>query len=221
MFKKPDFTQHPFLEEQDHFYHHSFFKDHSFGGEIGLENDEFEKTGRLQFFSDRSNGNNYGGKNFFRRGDIKIVLLKLLQEQPRHGYEIIRVLEERFKGFYSPSPGSVYPNLQMLEDQDLVDITKEGRKKVYQLTDKGQTYLDEHQNEDPFISRMEAFGNVDLNEMQALRAEIQHVFYEFFAVGRQVMENPEKKEQLQTLLKKTQQELSDITNDGEINKDEK
>ncbi|MDY0394549.1 PadR family transcriptional regulator [Virgibacillus halophilus] len=70
-----------------------------------------------------------------------MILLKLLQEQPRHGYELIKELEEKFQGFYSPSPGSVYPTLQMLEDQDLIHSSKEGRKKVYHLTEEGKDYL--------------------------------------------------------------------------------
>ncbi|WP_339234544.1 PadR family transcriptional regulator [Oceanobacillus sp. FSL W7-1281] len=65
----------------------------------------------------------------------------MLQEQSRHGYGLIKELEEKFKGLYSPSPASVYPILQMLEDQDLVNVIKEGRKKVYHLTDEGQAFL--------------------------------------------------------------------------------
>src|SRR5262245_47979249 len=57
-----------------------------------------------------------GGERFPRRGDLKYVVLELLNERPRHGYDIIRALEDRFRGFYRPSPGSVYPTLQMLED---------------------------------------------------------------------------------------------------------
>src|SRR5579872_3697742 len=56
----------------------------------------------------------------FERGDLKLVILDLLKEKPRHGYDIIQELEKRFHGFYSPSPGSVYPILQLLEDQDFV-----------------------------------------------------------------------------------------------------
>ncbi|WP_051387312.1 PadR family transcriptional regulator [Peribacillus psychrosaccharolyticus] len=168
MVKKNDFSQHPFFEGQSHFQSNNFF------------------TGK-------GTGVDDNGKRFFRRGDIKIVLLKLLQEQPRHGYELIKVLEERFKGLYSPSPGSVYPTLQMLEDQELVNIIKEGRKKVYHLTDDGQTYLEEHKNEDPFNSKMNMFENIDLNEMMVLRSEIQSLYHEFFLIGRLALENPKKR----------------------------
>ncbi|MEC2055780.1 PadR family transcriptional regulator [Peribacillus psychrosaccharolyticus] len=195
MVKKNDFSQHPFFEGQSHFQSNNFF------------------TGK-------GTGVDDNGKRFFRRGDIKIVLLKLLQEQPRHGYELIKVLEERFKGLYSPSPGSVYPTLQMLEDQELVNIIKEGRKKVYHLTDDGQTYLEEHKNEDPFNSKMNMFENIDLNEMMVLRSEIQSLYHEFFLIGRLALENPKKKEQLEKLLEKTRKELSNIAKDDEENTDE-
>ncbi|HET7616804.1 MAG TPA: PadR family transcriptional regulator, partial [Bacillales bacterium] len=62
-----------------------------------------------------------GGANrrVFGRGDMKFVLLKLIQRRPMHGYEMMKALEKRSFGYYSPSPGSIYPTLQMLEDQDL------------------------------------------------------------------------------------------------------
>lgn len=65
----------------------------------------------------------------------------MLKEEPRHGYQIIKDLEEKFKGFYSPSPGSVYPILQMLEDRDFVTITKDGNKKCIQLQKKVNNLL--------------------------------------------------------------------------------
>jgi DNA-binding PadR family transcriptional regulator len=217
MFKRNDFFQHTFFNGQSHFRQNDFFNENRFHRVLAMEGGNFEKTNGFHFFSGKGTGRGNEG-NFFRRGDIKIVLLKLLQEKPRHGYDLIKVLEERFKGFYSPSPGSIYPTLQMLEDQSLVDITKEGRKKVYHLTDEGETYLGNHQDEDPIISRMNKFEDVDLGEMQNLRSDIQNLFNEFFTVGRQAMVNPEKKEQLQKLLTKTRKELSNIADDGEKNK---
>ncbi|MCJ7840732.1 PadR family transcriptional regulator [Lederbergia sp. NSJ-179] len=221
MFKKHDMPQHPFFKGQGHFHHNDFFGGNRFNKEpfkskgFGMENGNFKGQGGPHFFAGKGSGGDHSGERFFKRGDIKIVLLKLLQEQPRHGYELIKALEEKFKGFYSPSPGSVYPTLQMLEDQDLVNITREGRKKVYHLTDEGRAYLEKHQNEDPIISRMNMFENVDLDEMQTLRFEMKGLFHEFVKVGRQSMENPEKKEQLQKLLEKTRAELSKIAKNEE------
>src|SRR3712207_5975654 len=65
------------------------------------------------------------GERLFDRGDLKYVILDLLRARPRHGYDIIRALEDRFRGLYSPSPGSVYPTLQLLEDQGLVSSSRQ------------------------------------------------------------------------------------------------
>ena len=67
------------------------------------------------------------------KGKFTIYNFTNVRRESRHGYQIIKDLEERFKGFYSPSPGSVYPILQMLEDRDFVSISKEGNKKSTQL----------------------------------------------------------------------------------------
>jgi DNA-binding PadR family transcriptional regulator len=78
----------------------------------------------------------------FGHGDLRLWLLKLLDEQPRHGYEIIAGLEEQFLGVYSPSPGTVYPRLAALEQEGLIEVVgeEEGRK-VYRLTDAGREEL--------------------------------------------------------------------------------
>jgi DNA-binding PadR family transcriptional regulator len=77
------------------------------------------------------------------RGDLKYVILELLREKPRHGYEIIRALEERSRGAYAPSPGAVYPTLQMLQDMDYVAGREQDGKRVYALTDAGRGFLEE------------------------------------------------------------------------------
>lgn len=84
------------------------------------------------------------GVRSFERGGIKFAILSLLKERPRHGYDIIREMEERSGGFYSPSPGAVYPTLQALEDRDFVTSTTEEGKKVYSLTEAGMAFLEEH-----------------------------------------------------------------------------
>jgi len=81
----------------------------------------------------------------FEKGDLKYVILDLLKDEPSHGYEVIRKLEERSRGFYSPSPGSVYPTLQLLEDMGYVSATQRDGKKVYAITDEGRRFLDENQ----------------------------------------------------------------------------
>ncbi len=76
--------------------------------------------------------------------DLRLVLLTLLAERPSHGYELIKALEERSGGFYSPSPGMVYPALTWLEEVGYASVTAEGAKKLYHITAEGQAYLDQH-----------------------------------------------------------------------------
>ncbi|MBP0458931.1 PadR family transcriptional regulator [Streptomyces montanisoli] len=77
----------------------------------------------------------------FAHGRLRLYLLKLLDEAPRHGYEVIRLLEERFQGLYAPSAGTVYPRLAKLESESLVTHTTEGGRKVYSITDAGRAEL--------------------------------------------------------------------------------
>ncbi|MFI2369079.1 helix-turn-helix transcriptional regulator [Streptomyces sp. NPDC018833] len=77
----------------------------------------------------------------FAHGRLRLYLLKLLDEAPRHGYEVIRLLEERFHGLYAPSAGTVYPRLAKLEAEGLVTHATEGGRKVYSITDAGRAEL--------------------------------------------------------------------------------
>ncbi|GAA4864190.1 PadR family transcriptional regulator [Kitasatospora terrestris] len=83
----------------------------------------------------------------FGHGRLRLYLLKLLDESPRHGYEVIRLLEERFQGLYAPSAGTVYPRLAKLEAEGLVAHSTEGGRKVYRLTDAGRAELASRQGE--------------------------------------------------------------------------
>ena len=77
----------------------------------------------------------------FRHGRLRLYLLKLLDEAPRHGYEIIRLLQDRFLGVYAPSPGTIYPRLARLEEEGLVTHDEADGRKVYRITDKGREEL--------------------------------------------------------------------------------
>src|SRR6266446_6393590 len=85
-------------------------------------------------------------RQWFEAGDMKYVILKLLRDKPRHGYEVMKELEDQLRGCYSPSPGTVYPTLQWLEDEGLVVGKDVEGKKVYEITDTGRTFLDEHKD---------------------------------------------------------------------------
>ena len=85
-------------------------------------------------------------QQMFESGEVKYVILRLLKEKPRHGYEVIKALEEKMGGWYSPSPGTVYPTLQLLEDQGFVRVVEDEGKKVYHITPEGEKFLDEHRD---------------------------------------------------------------------------
>jgi DNA-binding PadR family transcriptional regulator len=82
----------------------------------------------------------------FQKGDLKYVILDLLKDKPRHGYEIIRELEEQSMGTYKPSPGAVYPTLQMFEDMGYTSSTERDGKKTYTITEQGLQFLAERKD---------------------------------------------------------------------------
>src|SRR5574340_1407201 len=84
----------------------------------------------------------FGGTyHFLAKGDFAGLILVALREKPMHGYEIIKALEERFHGFYKPSPGAVYPALRSLLRRGFVSVTGEERRKTYRITKQGEAYL--------------------------------------------------------------------------------
>lgn len=89
----------------------------------------------------RRGGPRGGGRS--RRGDVRAAILKLLTDRPMHGYEMIQEINDRSQELWKPSPGSVYPTLQLLEDEGLiVAVEAEGSKKLFQLTDEGRAAAD-------------------------------------------------------------------------------
>ncbi|MES1198903.1 MAG: PadR family transcriptional regulator [Pseudomonadota bacterium] len=87
----------------------------------------------------------WGGGRLFEQGDLRLVILKLFEEQPRHGYELIKEIEERLGGAYAPSPGVIYPMLTLLEEMGLLSLaSEEGGKKLYAITDAGKKLLAEN-----------------------------------------------------------------------------
>jgi DNA-binding PadR family transcriptional regulator len=97
--------------------------------------------------------------------DLQLVILALLEEKPRHGYEIIKALEERSGGFYSPSPGMVYPALTYLEELGYAVVETEGAKKLYRITDDGRRHLDERR----------AFAEAIFAQLRWIGSKMEHV----------------------------------------------
>lgn len=93
-------------------------------------------------------GRRGGGSRMFGHGDLKLLLLALIEQQPRHGYELIRIIEDMFHGHYSPSPGAIYPTLTMLEELGYAQIEDTtGNRKLYAITDEGRAFLDKNRAE--------------------------------------------------------------------------
>jgi len=82
-----------------------------------------------------------------RRGDVRSAIISLLNEKPFNGYGLIKEIAERSGGSWTPSPGSVYPTLQQLVDEELIEAIGEGRRTEFQLTDEGRAYVAEHEEE--------------------------------------------------------------------------
>ena len=130
-----------------------------------FNHDHGRRFARGEHWGDRHEGRHgrhrHGGEHdlrrFFAHGDLRLVVLRLIDEKPRHGYEIIKEIEDRVGGAYSPSPGVIYPTLTLLEELGYVAVTPgEGARKLHTITDEGRAFLTaNHQAVDALFARME------------------------------------------------------------------
>jgi DNA-binding PadR family transcriptional regulator len=149
---------HPFGERAERAFLHMAGK---FGGKFGGRG-----GGGFGPFGHGGRGGGRGGPgDMFRAGrmladgDLKLITLSLLAEAPRHGYDIIKALEERTSGIYSPSPGVVYPTLTFLEEAGYAASAADGNKKVFSITEAGQAHLNENREMiDGVLEHLERFG---------------------------------------------------------------
>lgn len=107
----------------------------------------------------------------FSHGRLRLYLLKLLDSGPKHGYELIRLLEERFLGYYAPSAGTIYPRLQRMEAEGLVTHTAAGGRKVYEITDAGRAELRQRATE---VTVLESDIRASVEGLASLAGEIQN-----------------------------------------------
>jgi DNA-binding PadR family transcriptional regulator len=147
----------------------------------------------------------------FERGEMKYVILYLLSDKPRHGYEIIKEMESKFCGFYTPSPGTVYPTLQMLEDLGLVRSKEEDGKRIYEITEKGlQELKDRKEKLDNIWDRMEHWKNFrmdDLNDLFEDLAELKK--YVRMKMHRRGL-NADKLKRIRTIIQKAKDEIMEV-----------
>jgi len=101
------------------------------------------------------------GRRMFESGELRLVLLKLIADEPRHGYDLIRAIEELTGGEYAPSPGVVYPTLTLLQDMGLIEEAPgEGSRKPFQATDEGRKHLEENSSDiDDLFERLDEAGS--------------------------------------------------------------
>jgi DNA-binding PadR family transcriptional regulator len=118
----------------------------------------------FEFGDDRGRGGRGGGRGARRRmfesGELRLVLLKLIADEPRHGYDLIRAIEEMTGGDYAPSPGVIYPTLTLLQDMGLIEEGKsEAGRKPFQVTKEGRAHLEEKADEvEGLFERLEEHG---------------------------------------------------------------
>jgi DNA-binding PadR family transcriptional regulator len=137
----------------------------SYGGKWGAGRHRRGRFGGFGFGGRHGMGGGAGGEDLMRarrmlaQGDLRLVALALIAQAPRHGYEIIKQLEEKTADWYSPSPGIVYPTLTYLEEAGYVTASTEGSKKLYTITDEGRAYLKANQDlVDVVLDRLAALG---------------------------------------------------------------
>jgi DNA-binding PadR family transcriptional regulator len=159
---------------------------------------------------DKHHFHHWAQERMFHKGDFKYLILDLLRDKPHYGYELIRELEERFHGFYSPSPGVVYPTLQFLEDTGYVTSREQDGKKVYTITKEGLKFLeDQSQTVNDIRSHMRRGWGPWSSE---IRDQFRDVMHEIRDLGRLVGRgsrgmNSEKIRRIGDILKKAYKEI--------------
>jgi DNA-binding PadR family transcriptional regulator len=159
----------------------------------------------------RHRGGPFGGRGprMFDPGALRLVVLGLIAEEPRHGYDIIKALEAKFQGSYSPSPGAIYPMLQMLEEADLVVSEANGNKRRYSITEQGKAYLQENAEE---LARI----NAQIDEVSAedgeisLGDEVREVAKAVFMRLRRGQFTPEQARKVRDILRKMRRDIEDL-----------
>ena len=202
--------------------HHHHYHDHH------DHHDRMELHGRGPRGVDGGDGMGHGGpgpgpgpggrggrgdraERVFGRGDLPLIVLALIEISPRHGYEIIKAIEERCAGAYAPSPGAVYPTLTLLEEQDQVTASDSGSgKKLYTITEQGRLYLDANRAQvDGIFARLDMVAR-----MQARRALPERLHQAMHTLKHALLLNKtswsdEQTERVAAILEKAANEIVD------------
>lgn len=149
-------------------------------------------------------------RQWFGAGDMKYVILKLLKEKPMHGYEVMKALEEHTHGCYKPSPGTVYPTLQWLEDEGLVASGEAEGKKVYSITEQGLAFLEEHKStvEDIFERVADTIDRLVGEPMPDVSRAVGRVVSQAYRTAWKLGDDEQKKRRIAEILDQTAKELA-------------
>ncbi|MER5650878.1 helix-turn-helix transcriptional regulator [Streptosporangium sp. NPDC002524] len=130
----------------------------------------------------------------FGHGRLRLYLLKLLEESPRHGYEVIRLLQDRFLGVYSPSPGTIYPRLARLEEEGLVTHEVVDGKKVFTISDRGRDELNERLDELADLEQeiSDSVRDIAREVKEDVRDTVKSLREELTQMARDVRQGPEQ-----------------------------
>lgn len=156
------------------------------------------------------------GKRYFGRGGVKIALLKLLESESMHGYQMMKALEEQSGGLYAPSAGTIYPTLQMLEERGFVSIMEDSGKKVYSITEHGLSALtllpdkpkSDLDRKDGFCAEVESFRNEKIRRKLGLSNESFDLLMLVTRAEREASASQEQKTRLTKLLNDQQEQIN-------------
>jgi DNA-binding PadR family transcriptional regulator len=147
---------------------YGFGRRHGMGGEMGPED---LRAGRM-----------------LAQGDLRLIALALIAQEPRHGYEIIKLVEEKTADWYSPSPGIVYPTLTYLEEAGYVTASVDGTKKLYTITEEGRAYLTDHRDvADAILKRLDAVGQRVARDYESMSRSITGAFQDLSEAVRDLL----------------------------------
>ena len=139
---------------------------------------------------------------------LRFVVLKYIGQQPRHGYDLIKLLQEQSGGVYSPSPGMLYPMLSMLEDLGYVAAVSEGNKKLYRLTGQGQEFLEQNQELAQAIeNRLSALRDQGAGRVRARLHALRHAVHERLPLAQG---DPALQERMAAVLEKALSEIQGL-----------
>jgi len=149
------------------------------------------------------------GPKMFDSGAMRYVVLQLIAEKPRHGYEIIKELETRAGGSYAPSPGAIYPLLAMLADMGQVDVAKDGNKKLYSIMPEGQAFLDDNRSlVEAYMARLADSGGEEGDDLRSIMHALKEAV---ISRARSHRATRERVDQIRAILKRAIDDINQLS----------